>query len=213
MPRKTGMTESAGLEGSPALWYTLTQYELTRWNMNVLVSKRASALILALVLLLTLCACGKKEAAEPTATPMTGLSFTTKDIDGSKVTSESLFGKAEVTMINLWATWCSPCVRELPELEELYMEYRDRGVELVGILLDGTSDSAIESAKTLMIKAGITYPVLRPSEDMGDLLNVQYIPATVFVDAQGNLVGDMVVGADPQAYRDTLDQLLGETGG
>ena len=175
--------------------------------------KSAKLLALIPVLLLTLCACGKKEAAEPTATPMTGLSFTTKDIDGSKVTSESLFGKAEVTMINLWATWCSPCVRELPELEELYMEYRDRGVEVVGILLDGTDESAIESAKTLMIKAGITYPVLRPSEDMGDLLNVQYIPATVFVDAQGNLVADMVVGADLQAYRDTLDQLLGETGG
>ena len=176
--------------------------------------KSAKLLALIPVLLLILCACGKKEAAqEPTAATMTGLSFTTKDIDGSKVTSASLFGKAEVTMINLWATWCSPCIRELPELEELYMEYRDRGVELVGILLDGTSDSAIESAKTLMIKAGTTYTVLRPSEDMGDLLNVQYIPATVFVDAQGNLVGDMVVGADLQAYRDTLDQLLGETGG
>ena len=89
------------------------------------------------------------------------------------------------------------------------MEYRDRGVELVGILLDGTTDSAIESAKTLMIKAGITYPVLRPSEDMGELLNVQYIPTTLFVDAEGNIIGETVVGANLQAYRDTLDQLLG----
>ena len=170
--------------------------------------------VLVMLLLLTLCACGKKEAAqEATDARLTSLSFTAKDIDGSKVTSENLFGKARVTMINLWATWCSPCIRELPDLEELYMEYRDRGVEVVGILLDGTSDSAIESAKTLMIKAGITYPVLRPSEDMGDLLNVQYIPATVFVDSRGNLLGNMVVGADLQAYRDNLDQLLGETGG
>ena len=175
--------------------------------------KSAQLMPLVLILLLTLCACGKKAQAEPEETPMTSLSFSAKDIDGRKVSSESLFQKAQVTMVNLWASWCSPCIQELPELEELYMEYRDRGVELVGILLDGTTDSAIESAKTLMIKAGITYPVLRPSEDMGDLLNVQYIPATVFVDAQGNLVGDMVVGADPQAYRDTLDQLLGETGG
>ncbi len=166
--------------------------------------------VLVLLLLLTLCACGKKEAAqEPEASPMTSLSFSTKDIDGSKVTGKSLFGGAKVTMINLWATWCSPCIRELPELEELYMEYRDRGVELVGILLDGTTDSAIESAKTLMIKAGITYPVLRPSEDMGELLNVQYIPTTLFVDAEGNILGEAVVGADLQAYRDNLDRLLG----
>ena len=174
------------------------------------LSKYAKLLPLVLVLLLTLCACGKKEAApEPETESQTSLSFTAKDIDGSKVTSASLFGNSKVTMINLWATWCSPCIRELPELEELYMEYRDRGVELVGILLDGTTDSAIESAKTLMIKAGITYPVLRPSEDMGELLNVQYIPTTLFVDAEGNIIGETVVGANLQAYRDTLDQLLG----
>ncbi len=174
------------------------------------LSKYAKLLPLVLLLLLTLCACGKKEAApEPEAAPQTSLSFTAKDIDGSKVNSESLFGGAKVTMINLWATWCSPCIRELPELEELYMEYRDRGVELVGILLDGTTDSAIESAKTLMIKAGITYPVLRPSEEMGDLLSAQYIPTTLFVDAEGNIIGETVVGANLQAYRDNLDQLLG----
>ena len=175
--------------------------------------KSAKLMTLALILLLTLCACGKKEAAqEATDARLTSLSFTAKDIDGSKVSSDSLFSGARVTMINLWATWCSPCIRELPELEELYMEYRDRGVEVVGILLDGTSDSAIESAKTLMIKAGITYPVLRPSEDMGELLNVQYVPTTLFVDGAGNFIGETVVGADLQAYRDNLDQLLGETG-
>lgn len=177
--------------------------------MNMIRFKSAKRLALVLCLLLVLCACGKKPQEEPEAAPQTSLSFTAKDIDGSKVNSESLFGGAKVTMINLWATWCSPCVRELPELEELYMEYRDRGVELVGILLDGTTDSAIESAKMLMIKAGITYPVLRPSEEMGDLLNAQYIPTTVFVDREGNLVGETIVGADLQAYRDTLDQLLG----
>ena len=42
---------------------------------------------------------------------------------------------------------------------------------------------------------------------------MQYIPATIFVDSRGNLLGNMVVGADLQAYRDNLDQLLGETGG
>ena len=176
-------------------------------------SQYAKLLPLVLVLLLILCACGKKEAApEPEATPMTGLSFSTKDIDGRKVNSSSLFQSAEVTMVNLWTSWCSPCIRELPELDALYTEYRDRGVGVVGILLDGTEESAIESAKTLMIKAGVTYPVLLPSADMGDLMNVQYVPTTLFVDAQGNLIGEIVTGADLQAYRENLDKLLGETG-
>ena len=180
--------------------------------MNVLVSKRASALILALVLLLTLSACGKKEAAEPSATPLTGLSFSTKDIDGSKVSSESLFQQNKITMVNLWTSWCSPCIRELPELDALYTEYRDRGVAVVGILLDGDEESALESAKTLMIKAGVTYTVLRPSADMGSLLEVQYVPTTLFVDRDGNLIGEVVVGADVQAYRENLEKLLGENG-
>ena len=174
--------------------------------------KSAVLLILVLALLLALCACGKKEAAEPSATPLTGLSFSTKDIDGSKVSSESLFQQNKITMVNLWTSWCSPCIRELPELDALYTEYRDRGVAVVGILLDGDEESALESAKTLMIKAGVTYTVLRPSADMGELLNVQYVPTTLFVDARGNLIGETVVGADVQAYRENLEKLLGETG-
>ena len=181
--------------------------------MNVLVSKRASALILALVLLLTFSACGKKAEAEPSATPMTTVSFSTKDIDGSKVSSPALFRENKVTVVNLWASWCSPCIQELPELDALYTEYRDLGVGVVGILLDGTEDSAVESAKTHMRKAGVTYPVLLPSADMGELLNVQYVPTTLFVDGEGNLIGETVVGADLQAYRANLDKLLGEAGG
>lgn len=170
--------------------------------------------VLVLLLLAVLCACGKKEpAGEPATAPATGISFSTKDIDGSKVTSESLFQQADVTMINLWTSWCSPCIQELPELDALYTEYRDLGVGVVGILLDGTEDSAVESAKTYMRKAGVTYPVLLPSADMGELLNVQYVPTTLFVDGEGNLIGETVVGADLQAYRANLDKLLGEAGG
>lgn len=170
--------------------------------------KRFSAVLLILCLLLALCACGKKAEEPPAEETGTGLSFTAKDIDGNKVTSAALFSRAQVTMLNLWASWCGPCVRELPELEELYMEYRDRGVEIVGILLDGTAESALEDAKTVMRKAGTSYTVLLPAEEMGDLLTVQYVPTTLFVDARGNLVGEAVVGADIQAYRDNLDRLL-----
>ena len=98
-------------------------------------------------------------------------------------------------------------VRELPELEKLRQDYADKGVQVAGILLE-TSAAALEDAKSILRDAGADYPVLLPTEEMGELINVQYIPTTYFVDPQGRVLGEAVVGADVQGYRDRLDQLL-----
>ena len=167
--------------------------------------KRISVLLLALCLLLPLCACGKAGSADSAAGA--AFRFTTTDLDASEVTSEALFKNAKVTVVNLWATWCGPCVRELPELEKLRQDYADKGVQVTGILLE-TSASAVKDAKSILRDAGADYLVLLPTEEMGELINVQYIPTTYFVDPQGRVLGEAVVGADVQGYRDRLDQLL-----
>ncbi len=167
--------------------------------------KRISVLLLALCLLLPLCACGK--AGSSGSAGGAAFSFSTTDLDASEVTSEALFKDAKVTVVNLWATWCGPCVRELPELEKLRQDYADKGVQVAGILLE-TSAAALEDAKSILRDAGADYPVLLPTEEMGELINVQYIPTTYFVDPQGRVLGEAVVGADVQGYRDRLDQLL-----
>ena len=167
--------------------------------------KRISVLLLALCLLLPLCACGKAGSAGSAGGA--AFRFSTTDLDGNEVTSEALFKNAKVTVVNLWATWCGPCVRELPELEKLRQDYADKGVQVTGILLE-TSASAVKDAKSILRDAGADYPVLLPAEEMGELINVQYIPTTFFVDPQGRVLGEAVVGADVQGYRDRLDQLL-----
>ena len=165
--------------------------------------KRISVLLLALCLLLPLCACGKGGSGSAGDS----FAFSTMDLDSHEVKSDALFQGAKVTVVNLWATWCGPCVRELPELQKLREDYADKGVQVVGILLE-TSASAVSDAKSILENAGADYPVLLPSSEMGSLIDVQYIPTTYFVDAQGRVLGDAIVGADVQGCRNRLDKLL-----
>ena len=62
-------------------------------------------------------------------------SFKTYDIDGNVVTQD-IFKDFDLTMINIWGTYCSPCIREMPDLGEIHDEYKDRKVNVVGIVID-----------------------------------------------------------------------------
>ena len=126
--------------------------------------KRLNILLPVLCLLVLLCACGKTGSADAPAGD--AFRFSTTDLDSNAVESEALFKGARVTVVNLWATWCGPCVRELPELEKLREDYADKGVQVVGILLE-TSASAVKDAKTILSGAGADYTVLLPTEEMG----------------------------------------------
>ncbi len=129
-------------------------------------------------------------------------SFTITDIEGSTFT-ESLFAENELTMVNLFATWCSPCVREIPELEALRHNLADRGFGIVGVVLDGVDElgnpdpKAVDKAKELAQKTGATYPFLVPDSTMmnGRLMGITAVPETFFVDREGNIVGDVYPGA------------------
>ena len=129
--------------------------------------------------------------------------FTTTDLDGEEVT-EKIFSDYDLTMVNAFATWCSPCVQELPYLQELSEKMKDKKVQIVGAILDTSAENgedaqaeAIETAKKLREKAGITYPLLIPDEGNmnGRLANIQAVPETFFVDKDGNIVGETYSGS------------------
>ena len=65
--------------------------------------------------------------------------FSAKDLDGNEVTQE-IFASNKLTMVNIWATFCGPCINEMPDLGELAAEYADKGVGIVGIPLDVTDE-------------------------------------------------------------------------
>lgn len=136
--------------------------------------------------------------------------FETTDLYGNSVSSGDIFSKNKVTMVNIWASWCGPCVRELPELEALNQEFLEKGGEVIGILYDGSDEAAAEDARASAENAGVTYTVVLPWDGLEDVYPVRAFPTTFFVDSEGKIIGDPVVGAMPDQYREQMEALLGE---
>ena len=118
--------------------------------------------------------------------------FTSTDFDGNRV-SLSDFPDAKVIMINYWEPWCGPCLSELPELEQLYKAYSSEGLLIVGVFSTTTMD---DDVNTIIEENNITYPMLR-FEGALTKTSLQYVPTTIFIDADGNLLSEEpIVGAD-----------------
>jgi len=112
--------------------------------------------------------------------------FQLRDLDNTIQSYEDLKGE-ELTVIDFWATWCQPCLRSMPELNELYHEYEERGVNFIGISIDGTRNQS--KLKPFIHSLGIEYTILRDvnSEVMTDL-NVYSVPTLLIVDKKGEVV-------------------------
>ena len=93
------------------------------------------------------------------------MAFETTDLAGNPVKSAELFSQYELTMVNLWGTFCGPCIQEMPGLEELSREMRERNIAIVGVVTDinGPADSAvIAEAEDIIARTGVTYLNLLP---------------------------------------------------
>ena len=124
-------------------------------------------------------------------------SFSTIDLY-EKIVTNDIFAENQVTMINFWATWCPPCVAEMPDLGELAETLQDSDGErgLIGILIDADESGAIQKAGQILSKAKARFTQLRPSEEMYSILSsISAIPTSIFVDSKGNIVGPTIVGA------------------
>ncbi len=143
---------------------------------------------------------------------ISGLSidFESTDFEGNAVKSSDVFAKNKYTMVNLWASWCGPCVQELPELEKLNKEFEEKGCGIVGILTDGTDPAGLEDAKEIVAETGVTYLNIIDNSGIADLLHVTGVPTTVFVNQNGEIVGRSVVGANVEEYKVIMSELLGE---
>jgi thiol-disulfide isomerase/thioredoxin len=125
--------------------------------------------------------------------------FTTTDLAGETV-DNTIFANADLTVVNVWATTCSPCIDEMPDLAALSEEWKDKGVQIVGLAADvqeGQEGTEYELAKTIVEKTGVTYPILLNNAAIGDQLvsGLVGVPGTYFVDAAGNFVGGLVSGS------------------
>jgi len=133
------------------------------------------------------------------------LDFTIKDMDGRDVRLAGFKGK--VVLINFWATWCSPCLVEIPSFVELQAKYRDQGLVIVGISVD----DPIEKLKPFAQEFQMNYPVLAGSdrndvqEAYGPILG---IPVSVLISRNGLVCSRFVGGASKQAFEREIRALL-----
>ncbi|MFC7320741.1 thiol-disulfide oxidoreductase ResA [Halobacillus campisalis] len=106
-------------------------------------------------------------------------------------------------MINFWATYCEPCKEEMPYMEELYSEYKDKNVEILAVNLDSTN-IVVERFQE---RYGLSFPILHDKNgQVMDQYNVSRLPSTLFVNADG-VVEEQVVGP---LTLDKLDGYLNE---
>lgn len=120
--------------------------------------------------------------------------FTIYDMAGNAY-DESIFAEHQVTMINFWEPWCGPCVAEMPELEKLYEDYKDKGLLIIGVF---SSTDTLDDVNKVLSDAKITYPILI-YDSVFDQFQTGYVPTTIFVDQNGHIIpesngyGDNVV--------------------
>ena len=119
--------------------------------------------------------------------------FSTTDLYGNAYDG-SIFGEYDLTIMNYWATWCPPCLVELPHIQQIYENYSGLGVNVMGILSQSGS-STVSSARQVAEQYGLTYPTLIEDDVLRSITDqCMYIPDTFIVDREGNIV-EWVVGA------------------
>ena len=173
------------------------------------MKKRFAALLLALCLLLA----GSALAGDPVP------EFTMQDQYGNTHNLSGYAGK--IVFLNFWATWCPPCVAEMPEFEELFHELGENGEDVVilGVAGPNTVDQYdADGIASFLQENSLTYPVLMDGENfLWQAFPSEYIPFSLFVLPDGTLAeftlpegskGSMIVGGiDKEYFKQALEEI------
>ena len=130
--------------------------------------------------------------------------FTVTCLDGSEFTLSRHRGKTVV--INLWATWCGPCVRELKELQAIHTRFLEKDCAIVGLL----TDQDVNTARQLLKQNGVDYTVVIAPKDIRSIFPYEGIPTSFFVDSNGAYLGTTITGAYTDQYEPALNSLLAQ---
>ena len=134
--------------------------------------------------------------------------FMLDTLDGKKVTLSELRGK--IVIINLWATWCPPCRAEMPALENVYKQYKDSGVVILG--LNVTNQDSEKDIPPFVKEFGLTFPILLDRDgSVSALYQLRGLPTTYFVNREG-IIRTVVVGGPMKEtfIRSKIEALLQE---
>jgi len=137
--------------------------------------------------------------------PMPRPDFSLPDVQGKMRSSSEWDGK--VLVVNFWATWCPPCVREIPHFIRLQQRYADKGLQFVGIAVDHPV-----AVKEFVNQININYPILVDTEDQSQAIAIAQkfgnhygaLPFTVIIDRQNMIIRRYPGELKPQ----TLEEII-----
>lgn len=166
------------------------------------MTKTIVALLTALCLCLSMVPALAEDAAGEEEKALFG-PFEAENLNGDGPVTEAIYGEADITLVNFWATWCGPCIGELPDLAQI-SEATEGRVQVVSVLLDAMSElgkrdeDAIEAMRLLAEDAGVTYAVLYPDNFLMAVAGalVPVIPTTFIVDRDGNVYSRKIEGSN-----------------
>lgn len=139
------------------------------------------------------------------------ITFKGTDLDGNTV-SQEIFSQSKLTMVNVWATYCNPCLSEMPGLGELAEEYNVSEFQIIGIVSDvweGEDQTLVES---LIQETRADYLHLLANDSIGQaiLSSVSGVPTTFFFDGEGAYLGGVVGSAEKEKWEEIIHGLLEE---
>ena len=109
--------------------------------------------------------------------------FNAKTVEGDEIGSD-VFKDSKLTVVNVWGSWCGPCVQEIPELQKLSENMKDKNVKVIGMAQDAGSD--FQAVKEILDKNKVTYQNIIPSGTTEEfVMSLQAFPTTFFVDSEG----------------------------
>lgn len=150
-------------------------------------------------------------ATGPVSQPRQGFlapDFTLQALDGESIKLSDLRGKA--VLVNLWASWCPPCRAEMPAMQRVYSEYRDKGLEILAV--NATNQDQLSSATAFVEEMGLTFPILLDTDgEASRLYRLGSLPTSFFIGRDGK-IEDVVVGGpmSEALLRIRVEQLFGE---
>lgn len=160
----------------------------------------------------TFLGCGDKPEAAVSAVPLaSAASDLAPDFKVTRINGETFSlsaHKGKVVLIDFWATWCPPCIAEIPHFNELYAAYKPRGFEMIGLSVDQGGRKVVEP---FVVSRGVTYPVAMADDALVDAYGgIRGLPTSFLIDKQGRIAEKFLGYREKQVFEAAIKRLLAE---